>query len=223
MIAVGIRWDSSDSSVQRGAPAGCSLCLLRQPTAGSPWFATAGIGAGLSFDTAETMAGWGGNDKVEGFYPIARIDADGNPLSGECSYQLRFTTLPPARAFWSVTMCDTSYDRVSGYVVRIRSGDTSSTRRRPVSSMAKTDRSRSTSNATNPRHSTAPGNHRQSFESDLPGQDPLGKQTLAEGDASDGHTGASSDPRWRGQSALPAMAEEHGLPDGRQDRGVLLG
>lgn len=48
---------------------------------------------------AGAMAGWGGNDIVEAFYPIAREDADGEPLSGDRSYRLRFDTPPPARAF----------------------------------------------------------------------------------------------------------------------------
>ena len=66
---------------------------------------------------AGAMAGWGGNDMVEAFYPLARTDANGDPLSGERSYSLRFDSPPPAKAFWSVTMYDTSYDGVSGYLV----------------------------------------------------------------------------------------------------------
>ena len=33
------------------------------------------------------------------------------------SYRLRFDTLPPAKAFSSVTMYDTSYDGVAGYLI----------------------------------------------------------------------------------------------------------
>jgi len=66
---------------------------------------------------AGAMAGWGGNDKIEAYYPIAREDAAGEPLSGDHAYRLRFDTLPPAKAFWSVTMYDTSYDGVAGYLV----------------------------------------------------------------------------------------------------------
>jgi hypothetical protein len=63
------------------------------------------------------MAGWGGNDVIEAMYPTAREDADGNPLDGAHRYQMRFDTLPPAKAFWSVTMYDTSYDGTAGYLV----------------------------------------------------------------------------------------------------------
>jgi hypothetical protein len=63
------------------------------------------------------MAGWGGNDVIEAIYPTARADADGNPLDGAHRYQIRFTTPPPAKAFWSVTMYDTTYDGAAGYLV----------------------------------------------------------------------------------------------------------
>jgi len=67
---------------------------------------------------AAAMAGWGGNDVVEAVYPTAREDADGEPFDGAHRYQITFDTLPPARAFWSVTMYDTSYDGTAGYLVQ---------------------------------------------------------------------------------------------------------
>ena len=66
---------------------------------------------------AGAMAGWGGNDKIEAYYPGATEDADGQPFDGGNRYTLTFETLPPARAFWSVTMYDTTYDGVAGYLV----------------------------------------------------------------------------------------------------------
>lgn len=66
---------------------------------------------------AGAMAGWGGNDTVEAFYPLARVDADDAPLDGAHRYQLTLAEDPPARAFWSVTIYDTSYDGVAGYLV----------------------------------------------------------------------------------------------------------
>lgn len=59
---------------------------------------------------ASAMVGWGGNDRIEADYPMARTDVDGNPLDGNAKYQMKFETLPPVHAFWSVTMYDTSYD-----------------------------------------------------------------------------------------------------------------
>ena len=59
----------------------------------------------------------GGNDKVEAYYPRATEDADGQSFDGGNRYTLTFETLPPASAFWSVTMYDTAYDGVAGYLV----------------------------------------------------------------------------------------------------------
>jgi hypothetical protein len=66
---------------------------------------------------AGAMAGWGGNDRIEAFYPLAREDREGRPLDGTGRYLLTLDTPPPAKAFWSVTMYDTSYDGVAGYLV----------------------------------------------------------------------------------------------------------
>jgi len=63
------------------------------------------------------MLGWGGNDTIEAMYPIAREDNSGEPLDGAHRYQIAFTTSPPTKAFWSVTMYDTSYDGTAGYLV----------------------------------------------------------------------------------------------------------
>ncbi len=66
---------------------------------------------------AAAMVGWGGNDRIEAHYPMARGDVDGNPFNGDDKYQLTFETRPPVHAFWSVTMYDTSYDGTAGYLV----------------------------------------------------------------------------------------------------------
>jgi len=67
---------------------------------------------------AAAMAGWGGNDLVEASYPQSHVDADGVPYDGNATYQLRLETEPPVRAFWSLTMYDTTYDGTSGYLVK---------------------------------------------------------------------------------------------------------
>jgi len=66
---------------------------------------------------AGSMIGWGGNDRIEAHYPMARGDFDGNPFDGNGKYQVTFETRPPVQAFWSVTMYDTSYDGTAGYLV----------------------------------------------------------------------------------------------------------
>ena len=87
------------------------------------WSATEALGSRAFFAgdyllrAAGAMAGWGGNDKLEAYYPIARVDADGRPFDATHNYRLTFDTLPPAKAFWSVTMYDTSYDGTAGYLV----------------------------------------------------------------------------------------------------------
>jgi hypothetical protein len=47
-----------------------------------------------------------GNSKQEAMYPIYRVDADGQNLSGANRYTIRFAPgqLPPVNAFWSLTM-----------------------------------------------------------------------------------------------------------------------
>ncbi len=50
--------------------------------------------------------GWGANVPAEAVYPVARVDADGAPLTGEHAYRLRFPAggLPPVDAFWSLSV-----------------------------------------------------------------------------------------------------------------------
>jgi hypothetical protein len=87
------------------------------------WSAVEALGSREFFDgdyllrAAGAMAGWGGNDKVEAFYPMAREDSEARQLDGAYRYRLTLPTSPPARAFWSVSMYDTSYDGVAGYLV----------------------------------------------------------------------------------------------------------
>jgi hypothetical protein len=66
---------------------------------------------------AASMMGWGGNDRIEAFYPMVREDSDGDPLDGNSRYQMTLAEPPPAHAFWSVTMYNTSYDGNAGYMV----------------------------------------------------------------------------------------------------------
>ena len=49
-----------------------------------------------------------GNSKEEAYYGLFGTSEDGKPLSGDKSYVIRFEKgqLPPAKAFWSITMYD---------------------------------------------------------------------------------------------------------------------
>jgi len=66
---------------------------------------------------ASAMIGWGGNDRIEAHYPMARGDIEGEPFDGNAKYQLTLSEPPPVNAFWSVTMYDTAYDGTAGYLV----------------------------------------------------------------------------------------------------------
>jgi len=68
---------------------------------------------------AMAMFGWGGNDRIEAYYPILHHDADGEELDGsKHAYTLTWKSDPPTHAFWSVTIYDKSYDGSAGYLVR---------------------------------------------------------------------------------------------------------
>jgi len=64
------------------------------------------------------MVGWGGNDQAEAYYPMARVDAEGNDFDGANKYQMTVDLPIPVNAFWSVTMYDTSYDGTAGYMIK---------------------------------------------------------------------------------------------------------
>lgn len=67
------------------------------------------MGDNYTLRAAAAVAGIFGNDSAEALYPLAKQDADGNPLDGSTSnYTLTFPAngLPPVNAFWSVTMYD---------------------------------------------------------------------------------------------------------------------
>lgn len=55
-----------------------------------------------------SMAGLGANAPEDAIYPLNFADADGKPLEGDGKYVLHFDEkeMPPAHAFWSITMYD---------------------------------------------------------------------------------------------------------------------
>jgi hypothetical protein len=52
--------------------------------------------------------GLAANPPADAIYPVVYVDASGNAPTGERNYVLHFDadSLPPADAFWSVTMYD---------------------------------------------------------------------------------------------------------------------
>lgn len=65
-----------------------------------------------------------GNHAYEAFYAQVFDDADGRQLNGAHRYELRFETLPPVDAFWSLTMYDTpDYFLVANALGRYSIGD----------------------------------------------------------------------------------------------------
>ena len=63
---------------------------------------------GLDYLYRACFAKWftGGNSPEEAVYMLCRVDAAGQPLNGQHRYRLHFEpgALPPAKAFWSVSM-----------------------------------------------------------------------------------------------------------------------
>ncbi len=124
--------DSLDAPVREAICAGVRAArqrmeayLTAQPSYPTGWSNTDVFGdrAYYAGDYAKratgALLGWGGNDRIEAFYPLLRKDADGDRLDGSRhAYELTWDTDPPAHAFWSVTMYDMSYDGSAGYLVK---------------------------------------------------------------------------------------------------------
>jgi hypothetical protein len=72
-----------------------------------------------------TLIGLGANPAEDAVYPLLTADADGNPVAGENDYVIHFAAdkLPPAYAFWSVTMYDAEGFQVANELDRFAIGD----------------------------------------------------------------------------------------------------
>jgi hypothetical protein len=71
------------------------------------------------------MVGLGANQVDDAIYPMNIGDADGKPMVGEGKYVIHFTKeeLPPAGAFWSITMYDAEGFQVANKLNRFAIGD----------------------------------------------------------------------------------------------------
>jgi hypothetical protein len=72
-----------------------------------------------------TLMGLGANPAEDAVYPILTADAEGSPITGENDYVIHFDAdkLPPAYAFWSVTMYDGEGFQVANELDRFAVGD----------------------------------------------------------------------------------------------------
>jgi hypothetical protein len=71
------------------------------------------------------MVGLGANQPEDAVYPNNVADADGKPVTGDNRYVIHFAKdqLPPAKAFWSLTMYDAGGFQVANPINRFAIGD----------------------------------------------------------------------------------------------------
>lgn len=71
------------------------------------------------------MVGLGANQVVDAIYPLSLVDGDGRPYDGASKYVLHFNKdeVPPAGAFWSLTMYDSDGFQVANEINRFAIGD----------------------------------------------------------------------------------------------------
>jgi hypothetical protein len=71
------------------------------------------------------LVGLGANLPEDAIYPMTAVDSDGQPLNGAHKYVIRFSRgqLPPARAFWSLTMYNARRFFVANPINRYAIGD----------------------------------------------------------------------------------------------------
>ncbi|CAM4220961.1 hypothetical protein MB901379_02403 [Mycobacterium basiliense] len=84
-----------------------------------------------------TLIGLGANPPEDAVYPLLGADADGSPVTGERDYVIHFDAdkLPPAEAFWSITMYDAEGFQVANELDRFAIGDRDPLRYNPDGSL----------------------------------------------------------------------------------------
>jgi hypothetical protein len=99
--------------LSRKGHAGWSLPNPRTGAAGSDWTLRAVV----------AKLGLWSNTPQEAIYPTADVDSAGRPLSGHHRYVLKFSSPPPAKAFWSLTMYDAQRHLYANPLDRYAIGD----------------------------------------------------------------------------------------------------
>ena len=119
-------------ALEAAVPAGIKKITERQQTLAVPvegWIAlTESIGSwGVDYLRRATvdLIGLGANLAEDAVYPVSYFDADGQPYDGANRYVLHFDAdrLPPAKAFWSLTMYEEEGFAVENELERFAIGD----------------------------------------------------------------------------------------------------
>lgn len=94
-------------------------------------------GTRYAYRAAWTFFGVGGNVLEDAFYPLGQEDAQGNALDSANKYTLTFKKdeIPPAKAFWSLTMYDMDSYLVDNKLNRYALGDRSGLKYNPDGSL----------------------------------------------------------------------------------------
>ena len=82
-------------------------------------------GTNYEIRTGIATIGLGALTPAEAVYPNTNLDSEGKPLSGDNSYTIHFNAgaLPPADAFWSITMYDVDGFLIDNPISRYTIGD----------------------------------------------------------------------------------------------------
>jgi hypothetical protein len=129
-------WDKLDPAIQealtRAATDGLKAMYAKLPTLArvvNGWQMntdTMGVYGNFYLKRAiVAMIGLGANQQDDAVYPVNFADADGKPTLAENDYVLHFykNQLPPAEAFWSLTMYDEAGFQVANPINRFAIGD----------------------------------------------------------------------------------------------------
>jgi hypothetical protein len=105
-----------------------ALATPRPDTLVNGWTYLTGLGRyGTDYELRALVAfvGLGANLDEDAIYPNIRVDSDGEPLSGEHTYRIRFEPgqWPPVNAFWSLTMYNDRQFFVDNPIDRYAIGD----------------------------------------------------------------------------------------------------
>jgi hypothetical protein len=113
---------------QVGAGLAQALATPRPETLVNGWTYLTGLGRyGTDYGLRALVAtfGLGANTAEDAIYPNIRVDADGEPLTGQHRYRMHFEPgrTPPVNAFWSLTMYNDRQFFVENPIDRYAIGD----------------------------------------------------------------------------------------------------